>query len=723
VGPSTHVPAESPRGRGRSVRGTRLAARMAAAALAFASAAVPLAASAPQAQAAAQEVVLPPLTGNAGLVGLTLYRGMLNQVVRSSSALTVYQTDVGIGAVPVAGTAKPAWAFWAMSPVSCSPAVECVRLVEGGERGFSYLSQSGGRTYLMVGKGSYLQIPLPGSGGQVRDASGDYVVVDGGSPRTQYVVNVAYGKVLRSRPIQAAALWYNTLWSATASSPGTLTAENLTSSASTPGKPVRTVKTGVACVPTELQATRLWLYWSCGDGKRAGVYDLTRGRGFAVPSGPSMLGDGYVVRNDRTADELKLTDFHTGSPLAERSIGDLPASGLPDDPRITWAVDKYSGHIAWVDGEHRVHVRADGVPNSAPVIGDAVIPRMIEPRGRVWDSSRWLSRPVDSWEMGVFSKITGRRVATFRGGVARGDEPIRLYWNGKEPNGAFAASGPYVWKLTVKYDGRTSAAQVGTGAVTVWCGRLLTHVYDCDGVPDLVGVRTDGTTYSWTGLPTGTLRNDGWTGTWPTSSLLVPIGDFNGDGNADMLVRDSKGAMRAYWGTGYVYFDRSNKSSAVSTGWSGYNVLTSPGDLTGDGRDDLVARDKAGALWLYAATGKGTFKARVRIATGQGGYTSLVGVGDLNGDGKGDMIGRDTSGYLWRWFGGNSRFGGRVKIGTGFKGYNAIVGIGDLTQDGHNDLLVRDTAGNLYRYSGNSKSTFGARVRIGTGWKNYKSLV
>jgi hypothetical protein len=698
---------------------------MAATALAFASAAVPLAASAPHAQAAAaQEVVLPPVAGNAKLLGLNLYRGTLNQVVRFSSGLTLYQTDVGIGAVPVAGTAKPASDFLPMSPLACAPDVDCVRMVEGSEEGLSRLSVSGGRTYLVVGRGgSYLQMALPGSGGQIRDASGDYVVVDGGSPKTQYVVSFANNsKVVRSRPIQAAALWYNTLWSATTSSPGTLTAETLTPTASTPGKPVRTVKTGVACVPNELQATNLWLYWSCGDGKRAGVYDLTRGRGFAVPSGPSMLGDGYVVRNDRQAGQLKLTDFHTGTPVAERYIGDMPASGLPDEPRITWAVDKYSGHIAWVDGEHRVHVRADGVPNSAPVIGDAVIPPIIEPRVLTWYTHRWLSRPVDSWELGIFSKVTGRRVATFRGGAARGDEPISIYWNGKEPNGAFAASGPYVWKLTAKYDGRTSATQVASGAVKLLCGRLLTHVYDCDGIPDLVGVRTDGTTYSWTGLTNGKLRNDGWTATWPTSSLLIPIGDFNDDGNADMLVRDSKGTIRVYWGTGYVYFARSNKSSAVRTGWNVYNVLTSPGDLTGDGRADLVARDKAGALWLYAATGKGTFKTRVRIATGQGGYTTLVGVGDLNGDGKGDMIGTDKSGYLWRWFGSNSRFGGRVKIGTGFKGYNAIVGIGDLTQDGRNDLLVRDTAGNLYHYSGNTKSTFGTRVRIGTGWKNYKSL-
>ncbi|GAA4576644.1 hypothetical protein GCM10023193_78110 [Planotetraspora kaengkrachanensis] len=699
---------------------------MAAAALALASAALPLAVNAPQAQAAAaQEVVLPPITGNVKLVGLTLYRGFLNRVVRSSDQLDVYKTNVGIGAAPVAGTTTglgfipPTW-----KTPSCSAAVECVRLVEGNESGLAHLIEENGRTYLMLGVGSSLMLPIPGRGGQVRDASGDYAVVDGGSPRTQYIVSSSGSpNVLRSRPVQAAALWYSTLWSASASSPGTLTAERLTPSVTTPGKPVRTVKTGVACVPTELQATNHWLYWSCGDGKRAGVYDLARNRGFAVPSGPSMLGDGYVVRNDRTAHELKLTDFHTGAPAAERRIGDLPPSGLPDESRITWAVDKYSGHIAWVDGEHYVHVRADGVPNSAPVIGDAVLPTIIEPRVLTWYSHRWLSRPVDSWELGISSKVTGRRVATFRGGAARGDEPISAFWNGKEPNGAFAPSGPYVWNLTVKYDGRTSATQVGSGTVPVWCGRLLTHVYDCDGIPDLLGIRTDGRTYSWAGLSKGTLRNDGWIATWPTSSLLVPIGDLNGDGNADLLVRNSKGAVRAYWGRGYSEFSPTLKSTAITTGWNRYNVLTSPGDLTGDGRDDLVARDTAGVLWLYPANGRSGYGTRIKIGYGQGGYTAMVGVGDLNGDGRGDLVARDAAGNLYRMLGANGRFGPRAKIGAGWNTYNAIIGIGDINQDGKNDLLTRDAAGNLYRYSGNGKGAISPRVKIGSGWNTYKKLV
>jgi hypothetical protein len=282
----------------------------------------------------------------------------------------------------------------------------------------------------------------------------------------------------------------------------------------------------------------------------------------------------------------------------------------------------------------------------------------------------------------------------------------------------------YTWQLTARYGGGTVPVRVGSGTLEVLCGSLPTHVYDCDGFPDLLAVRKDGRTDSWEGHPRGHLYNRSYTADWPTSSTLVPAGDLNSDGNADLLVRNSAGELRAYWGIGQVYFNRAtNTSTRLGTGWGIYNVMTSAGDLNRDGHPDLVTRDRNGALWLYAGNGKGALKPRVRIATGLSGYTALVGVGDLNGDANADLLGRDRYGSLYRWYGnGRSGFGGRVKIASGFNSYNALVGIGDLTQDGRNDLLTRDTAGNLYRWSGNGNGGFHSRTRIGTGWDIYKTL-
>jgi len=673
-----------------------------------------------------QKVILPLsiTTTKSEVVGLSLFRGTLNTIADLDGALSLHQQDVGTTPTPTANPVTLEPAGMPSSVVRCATGSACVRVADGPrDGGVHYLyTDSTGLTYLQSGPVESTHVP--GTGGQIRDASDEYVVVDGGSPKTQYIVKPSAFDVTRSRPVQAAAVWYDTLWSASTSSPGTLIAE-LNPDSATAGTLSRTVKTGVACVPTELQATARWLYWWCGDGKQAGVYDLWNGRGFGVPSGQSMLGDGYVVRHDRTAGELKLTDFHTGGPAAERTIADLPAGSLSDDRRITWTVDKYGGHIAYVDGEDRVHVLADGVADSMPVItrkGDAddVAPRSKDTYAAHWNGDLYLSRPVDSWELTIVNQISKGEVATFKGGALRGPGPVGLGWPGK---GVIPDSGSYTWELTAKYDGGTLPLNVGSGVLRVSCGRLLTHVYDCDGIPDLLAVRSDGKTDSWTGL-SGGLHNDGLTATWPATSTLVPIGDLNNDGYADLLVRDSTGNVRAYWGKdGQTGPSPSNTSAAIGTGWNKYNVLTSPGDLSDDGRADLVTRDTAGDLWLHLANDDDTFDAPVKIGSGQGGYTAMVGMGDLNGDGVGDLLARDTAGDLWRLPGADKRFAAKVKISSGFSGYNAFVGIGDLTQDGKNDLLARDTAGSLYLWAGTGTGGFGGRTTISTGWNTYKTLV
>ena len=43
----------------------------------------------------------------------------------------------------------------------------------------------------------------------------------------------------------------------------------------------------------------------------------------------------------------------------------------------------------------------------------------------------------------------------------------------------------------------------------------------------------------------------------------------------------------------------------VERGWQGYTAVLRAGDLTGDGRADLLARDASGWLWLYPGEGNG----------------------------------------------------------------------------------------------------------------------
>ncbi|MDP9696099.1 UNVERIFIED_ORG: hypothetical protein J2X79_003678, partial [Arthrobacter globiformis] len=82
--------------------------------------------------------------------------------------------------------------------------------------------------------------------------------------------------------------------------------------------------------------------------------------------------------------------------------------------------------------------------------------------------------------------------------------------------------------------------------------------------------------------------------------------------------------------------------------------------------------DTSGVLWFYPGNGKGSFSTRTRIGSGWNAMTSITGTGDLNGDGKADLLARDTSGVLWFYPGnGKGSFSTRTRIGSGWNAMTA----------------------------------------------------
>ncbi|MBH1938485.1 VCBS repeat-containing protein [Streptomyces sp. AV19] len=181
-----------------------------------------------------------------------------------------------------------------------------------------------------------------------------------------------------------------------------------------------------------------------------------------------------------------------------------------------------------------------------------------------------------------------------------------------------------------------------------------------------------------------------------------------------------------------LYQGTAGRASRVASGWGGYNTFFTPGDLGGSSGSDLVVRDKKGVLWLYQGSNKSrdyaSLSPRKRIGGGWGAYTAITGRGDLTGDHKADIVARDKKGALWLYKGtGNAGkpFADRSRIGGGWNKYTKLVSTGDVNRDGHADLLAVDGRGALWLYKGTGKASrpFASPVKIGkSGWNQFRLL-
>jgi len=157
---------------------------------------------------------------------------------------------------------------------------------------------------------------------------------------------------------------------------------------------------------------------------------------------------------------------------------------------------------------------------------------------------------------------------------------------------------------------------VGTG----WNSLTMVEAagdYDGDGVPDLLGRDGSGNLFVYrlkrnlTFKARMTLGN-GFQG----MANVVGTGAFDKDAYADVI------ALRA--GDHALISFRGRGSSSLMTGsvlartQNDLAQILGVGDYNGDGTADLMARTSAGAVWLYPGNGVGGLAARLRVRGGEG---------------------------------------------------------------------------------------------------------
>ena len=178
----------------------------------------------------------------------------------------------------------------------------------------------------------------------------------------------------------------------------------------------------------------------------------------------------------------------------------------------------------------------------------------------------------------------------------------------------------------------------------------------------------------------------GWetVGQFDASTQIVGLGDFDGDGQSDLLLRNDNGAVGCFF------------TSGEKTGWNYFQSLgnewkiTAIGDLNGDGRDDVVLKHDAGFAGSWLTQSDGTM-AWANLDTLPAGF-AIIGAGDFDGDGVDDvLLKKDT--YYGAWL----VEAGSVKswFGLGDLGNVTVEQIADFDGDGKDDLRIRTAAGDL----------------------------
>ncbi|MEU6236355.1 hypothetical protein [Kitasatospora sp. NPDC047058] len=209
------------------------------------------------------------------------------------------------------------------------------------------------------------------------DASGRYVVLgslytgNARSDRPIVVGDLDTGAQTLQTSGTAAALQGDTLWRARENST-TVQASDVTGA-------VDRGSFTAPCKVTTLQGAGRFVYWGCQDNdgtlRTSGVRDTVTGRTLTIPviavgysnNGPgreALLGDGFLVRQDRANGRLLAVDFRGGiqadgdeSTATVRTLASGDYWKTIRESNRAWTVDRTGPDVAWADPDgQRVHV-------------------------------------------------------------------------------------------------------------------------------------------------------------------------------------------------------------------------------------------------------------------------------------------------------------------------------------------------------------------------------
>lgn len=325
-----------------------------------------------------------------------------------------------------------------------------------------------------------------------------------------------------------------------------------------------------------------------------------------------------------------------------------------------------------------------------------------------------------------WSATSNSTFLTFEDGTGRSGSGS-LYYSVAENTGAFrtgtatvagtsftvyqaAASCDYTItpeKVNVTAEGTTGVITVTTLSSCTWSAKSMSSFITISNGTD----RTGPGTVEYTVAPnTGTTTRSGIAAVAANTFSVIQEGvaepeppapsepmpplnsDFDGDGQNDLLVRDSVAGTVHVWSLdGATLKGTQPLSHSMDANWN----LVGRGDFNSDGKPDLVWQHWTEG-WVYIWYMDGVTRTEVvtpSIARLDDGKWRGAGIGDFNGDSKPDIIWQHTAnGSLGIWQMDGATVTQVLNVtpnGTPDLNWK-LAGVGDFNSDGNTDLLWRN---------------------------------
>ncbi len=210
--------------------------------------------------------------------------------------------------------------------------------------------------------------------------------------------------------------------------------------------------------------------------------------------------------------------------------------------------------------------------------------------------------------------------------------------------------------------------------------------FNSDGRADVLWRNSSGQTVLWsmngatiaTNQTVATIGND-----WHNEG----VGDFNGDSRADVLWRNDSGQI-ALWTMNGAQITDNQQVAMLSGGWHFQGVL----DTGGDGKSDVLLRHDNGQVVLWTMDGA-QITANQAVAN-LGLDWNIVGTGDFGGDGRADVLLRHDSGQVVVWQMNGAQIASNLSIATPGSEWQ-LQDVGDYNGDGRSDVLWRSNSGQV----------------------------